>query len=256
MKKIIIIGMIVLAIFLIYLCNMDKKVYYLALGDSLAKGEGPNGTKVKGYTVLVKDYLEERNILETYIDKFADNGKRTTDLINDINDNKKITLKKEIITLQNALIKADLVTLSIGANDILNKINIEQITDYEQIYNYIDESIKDLEKLLKIMREYCKEDIILIGYYNPYPYLNNKKTSDIFDYLNKKYKETSNKYNVTYVEISDLFKENPSFLPNENDIHPSKEAYKEISKEIIAALNKTLLKPWHFKKTSLKYTRY
>ena len=245
MKKIIIIGLIVLSIFLIYLCNMDKKVYYLALGDSLAKGEGPSGTKVKGYTTLVKEYLKEKNILETYIDKFAENGKRTTDLINDINDNKKTKIKNKQITIQNVLIKADLVTLSIGANDILNKINIEEAIDYNQIYNYIDDSNKDLEKLLKLMREYCKEDILLIGYYNPYPYLNNKKTNDIFDYLNKKYKETADKYNVTYIEISDLFKENPNFLPNENDIHPSEEAYKAISNQIITAINKTLLNTWH-----------
>lgn len=220
---------------------MDKKVYYLALGDSLAKGEGPNGKHVKGYTKGVKEYLKKQNILETYIDKFTQNGQRTTDLINEIENNKKIKTKDKEITIQNALIKADLVTISIGANDILNKINVENVIDYNQIYNYIDDLDKDLDKLLKLMRQYCKEDILLIGYYNPYPYLNDKKTSDLFDYLNKKYKNTANKYNVTYVEIDDIFKENPNFLPNENDIHPSEEAYKAISDIIISTINKTVL---------------
>lgn len=246
MKKTIIISFIILSIFLIYLCNMDKKVYYLVLGDSLAKGEGPHGKIVKGYSTNIKNYLKEKNILETYIDKFTENGKRTTDLINDIKLNKKIIINKKQITIQNALIKADLVTLSIGANDILSKINIEQAINYNIIYDYIDQLNKDLDKLLKIIREYCKEDIILIGYYNPYPYLNNKKTNDIFDYLNKKYKITAQKYNIKYLEIDDLFKENPNFLPNENDIHPSEEAYKAISNQIITVINKTLLKTWHF----------
>lgn len=242
MKKLLIFGLIVLSVFLIYLCNMDKKVYYLALGDSLASGDGAYGKKIKGYSDYVADYLKQRNLLETYVDEFARSGYRTTDLINSITDNKKVSINKKQVTLQNALIKADLVTVSIGANDILNKINTELPIDYASLYNYIDDLGDDLEELLSLMREYCKEDIVLIGYYNPYPYLNNVNTDNVFSYLNSKYEKISREYDVIYVEIGTLFKENPQFLPNENDIHPSKEGYKAISGEIISAVNKTLLK--------------
>jgi len=242
MKKILLLGLIFLLVFLIYLCNIDKKVYYLALGDSLAYGEGAYGKKVSGYTSIVKDYLKEQGILEVYVDEFAQSGYRTTDLINDIEDNKKIVKGKKDITIKNALIKADLVTLSIGANDILNKINIENEAPYEKIYDYIDELAIDLEKLLKLMREYSKEDIILIGYYNPYPYLNSNKIDNVFEYLNKKYREVCMEYKIYYVEIDDIFKENPEFLPNDYNIHPSEEAYKAIGNEVIGVINKTLLK--------------
>ena len=241
MKKIMICVLVVLSVFIIYLCNLDKKVYYLALGDSLASGEGAYGKEVKGYSDYVTEYLKNRNLLETCIDNFASDGYRTTDLIKDINDNKKVKVGDKEVTLQNALIKADLVTLSIGANDILNKINLETPIDYSSLYNYIDDLSDDLEELLLLMRQYCKEDIVLIGYYNPYPYLNNKKTDDVFNYLNSKYKKISDENDVYYVEVNTLFKENPQFLPNENDIHPSTEGYKAISGEIISLLNKTLL---------------
>ncbi len=241
MKKILVSCLIVLAVFLIYLCNVDKKVYYLALGDSLASGEGAYGKDTKGYTGYVKDYLKNKNLLETYINKYAEEGYRTTDLLNAIEDNRKITVKDKQITLQNALIKADLVTVSIGANDILNKLNTEEPVDYSQLYNYIDDLTKDLDKLLDLMREYCKEDIVLVGYYNPYPYLNSKKTDNVFSYLNKKYEEICKDHDIIYIEIATMFKENPQFLPNENDIHPSKEGYKAIAGEIITAVNKTLL---------------
>ena len=241
MKKILFIGLIVLLIFLIYLCTVDKKVYYLALGDSLATSEGPNGKKVEGYTIKIKNYLKQKQILETYIDEFAEKGYRTTDLINDIEDNKKTKVNNKNITIQNALIKADLTTISIGANDILNKINIENAIDYSDLYDYIDDLAIDLDKLLKLMREYCKEDIILIGYYNPYPYLNENKTDEVFDYLNKKYKQVCQKHNVHYIQISKIFKNNKEYLPNENDIHPSEKAYEAISDEIIKTINKTLL---------------
>lgn len=242
MKKILIIGLIILTIFIIYLTNIDKKVYYLALGDSLVKGE-----KTKGYSYIIKDYLKEKQILETYINDFAKSGYTTIDLINDIEDNKKI----KNITLQHALIKADLVTISIGANDILNKINIEEPLDYDEIYNYIDDLTIDLEKLLKLIREYCKEDIILIGYYNPYPYLNKKEINRIFNYLNKKYEETAKEYKINYIKIDNIFKNN-NFLENENDIHPSKAGYKAISKEIIKTINKTVLKSWLLNKNRLQ----
>ncbi len=242
MKKIIIFMAIILLVFLIYLCNLDKKVYYLALGDSLAIGEGAYGQKVKSYSAYVSDYFQEKNLLETYVDDFAQSGYRTTDLINAITDNKRVKMGQKLITLQNALIKADLVTVSIGANDILNKLNTEMPIDYNAIYNYIDALAEDLDDLLIIMRQYCKEDIILVGYYNPYPYLSNEHIEEVFNYLNKKYKKVSDNNKVTYVEISTLFKENPNFLPNENDIHPSEAGYKAIAGEIISAVNKTLLK--------------
>ncbi len=242
MKKTLVIVLIILAVFLIYLCNLDKKVYYLALGDSLAKGDGAYGEKIKSYSDYVSEYFKEKKLLETYIDDFAKSGYRTTDLTKAITDNVRVKVGNKLITLQNALIKADLVTVSIGANDILNKINIDKPLNYSEIYNYIDDLSDDLDELLTLLREYCKEDIVLVGYYNPYPSLNNKNTDDIFEYLNTKYKKISKEHNVTYVEISMLFKENPGFLPNEKDIHPSEEGYKAIAGEIISAVNKTLLK--------------
>ena len=53
MKKILIIGLVLLSIFLIYLANMDKKVYYLALGDSLEKFYLNDG-EVYGYSHYIK----------------------------------------------------------------------------------------------------------------------------------------------------------------------------------------------------------
>ena len=46
MKKIIIIALIVFSIFFIYLNTMDKKVYYLALGDSIAAGVNAGAVSV------------------------------------------------------------------------------------------------------------------------------------------------------------------------------------------------------------------
>ena len=38
MKKILVLGIVLLGIFLIYLSTLDKKVYFLSLGDEISQG--------------------------------------------------------------------------------------------------------------------------------------------------------------------------------------------------------------------------
>lgn len=168
MKKILFIGLVLLAVFVIYLCNMDKKVYYVVLGDD-----------VNRYSYFVRNYLKDRDVLERYLDDFSSSSVRISDIINDINVNKKLD---DGTTLKNALIKADLVTLSINIDDIYSK--------EDDVYDYIDELALCLDDLLKLMREYCKEDIVFVGY----------SGSDVISYLNKKFKDVCLDYDVSYVD--------------------------------------------------------
>ena len=240
-KALLIMGIIVLFIFLIYLSTMDKKVYYLALGDSLALGKTPYGNIDYGYTDYIKDYLTEKNLLEKCVNNYADNDYRITDLIRDIIDNKKITINNKEQTLKNALIKADLITLSIGLNDLLYKLNSSFSSDRE-IYNHIDEMMVDMEQLFKLLKEYCKEDIMVLGYYSSILYLKNIDTNKYIKYANEKLKVLCDNYSIHYIEIDSIFKNNSKFLPNPLDTHPSKLGYEAIANEFIKKIDKTLLK--------------
>jgi len=236
MKKIIVIVVILLSVFFIYLNTIDKKVYYLALGDSIAAGVNASGTDNYGYSDYIKTYLENRDLLETYINEFAVSGYRSIDLKRDIEDNKKLIINDKNITLKNALIKADIVTLSIGANDFFYYLN----ANYTDVYDHINESLNDVENLFKLVREYCKEDIIVVGYYTPFENHEKIDTMDeIIKFANKKLEELCNEYDMYFVDVFELFKENP-YLPNPNDIHPSIEGYEAISKEIIKVIDKIL----------------
>jgi hypothetical protein len=53
MKKLLVLGVILLSTFLIYLSTFDRKIYYLSLGDSLALGVTPYG----GYDYGYSDYV-------------------------------------------------------------------------------------------------------------------------------------------------------------------------------------------------------
>ena len=200
MKKILITGLIFLVIFLIYLANMDKKVYYVALGDSLER-EYVSNEEVYGYSYYIKNYLKKDDLLERYSDDFAKADIRITDIIKDINNNAKITTNKGSFSLKNALIKADLITVNISSNDVFNKLKGNNIV-YNDVYDYIDDLAYDLDNLFKLMREYCKEDIVMVGPYNPFSDSSDKL--DVYEYFNEKYKDVCEEYDIIYVDLSDI----------------------------------------------------
>jgi lysophospholipase L1-like esterase len=248
MKKTIIFILIIGIPIMIYLMTVDNKVYYLALGDSLAAGQNPYGGTSYGYTDYVSDYLKGKNKLSFYTKKFAISGYRTTDLINDINQNKYVLIDNKKISIKHALTKADVITLSIGANDLFYKMGITNIDfayyNSANLNKYVDEVILDIEKLAVLIRKYCKEDIILVGYYNPLWNMRKiyaKDLDPIFVYANEKLKVLSKKYNLYYADIHKLFEKNKDFLPNPLDIHPSNEGYSAISKEVIKIINAKVL---------------
>lgn len=237
MKKIIIISIVGLIIFLIYLTAADKKIYYVALGDELSLNINNNN-----YSQTISEYLTANNKLEIFVNQFSKDNYHITDIINDIKNNKKININNKSKTIKNALIKADLLTLSIGINDITSKINIKNLNlsnDYNFLYDDIDEIVSDLDILLNLLRQYCKEDIMLVGIYYPFKIQNND-LADIFLYANNKFKETTKKYNINYIDIHNLFIENSEYLTE--NIYPSVEGYNIIAEQIIVTINNTLLK--------------
>ena len=169
----LLIGFIITAIFLlvIFFITKDKKVYYLSMGDSLAAGQTPNNTIEESYGDYIASYLKDKEMLEFYTKDFAKSGYRSIDLLNDLNNNKETEVDGKKITIKNALIKADLVTVSIGANDLFYKLNIGNkfdMNEFDDIYTYVDETISDVDKLLYELRKSCKEQIMVFGFYNPF----------------------------------------------------------------------------------------
>ena len=239
-------GIILVSIFFI---TRDNKIYYLSLGDSLAAGQTPYKTIDLSYSDYVSEYLKDKNKLKFYTKKFAKSGYRSFDLLNDLKNNKKIKIGKKEITIKHALIKADLVTLSIGSNDLFYKLNIGEEFDldkYDDIYKYVDESFVDINKLLYELRKSCKEQIMVLGFYNPlsnYSSTYALEIEPIIKYANEKMEDLTSKYDMTFIDLHDTFYANDEYLPNFLEIHPTKEGYKAISDVIISSINeKTLAK--------------
>lgn len=183
-KMLLFLVLTVVFIFLINIANEDKEIYYVNIDT----------TNRMKYNDKIVNKIKKKNKLEKYINYFSKKDYRTTDLIKDIEDNKKINNQ----TIQNALIKSDILTLYVGINDINYKIN----NNKEELYEYTDQVLDDIEKLLKLIRDYSKEKIYVIGYDN------NKGISynEYFNYTNKRLKSICEEYRINFVRKGNILK--------------------------------------------------
>jgi len=249
LKKIIILLLIFIIVFTIYILNIDKKIDYIALGDSLAAGQNPYNQIGYGYPDYVANYLEENKLLKNYTKDYAQSGYKISDILKDIDENKKITIDGNSKGIKEVLRESELLTVSIGANDILSKLgttglNVD-LTEISAISNYIDDTMADLEDLIKTVQKYFKKNMVLVGYYNPLAATSSeycRVLEPLFTKMNKQMKKLSQEYDIYYVEIYEIFKENPEYLPNPNDIHPSNKGYQVIASSVIDIIERNIIK--------------
>ena len=123
-KTIIILLTIVFITFLIYVFNQDEKMYILSLGNS-------NIYEKPSYIDKLCQELSNKNLLEENINVTTE----INNILNDIKENKKIQGK----LMKNHLIKADIIFIT-------------TLSDKD-----------NLNDLIKIIKKYSKEQIILIG---------------------------------------------------------------------------------------------
>jgi len=238
-KKTIIFSFIILVIFLTYVFFHDTKLNYVVIGDSLAAGQNPYGEKSGyGYADYIRDYLEENGRLKQYVKGFAVSGYTTDDVLADLSTNKKLLQDGHEVNLRQLLRESDIVTVSVGANDFMRGLSIDNLNlnDSKAYIEKIDGIMDNVKKTLVELRKYAKNQIIVIGYYNPFPLLYRSYESaldEIFEYADQEYEGLCALYDVEYVSVYHLFKENSDFLPNPFDIHPNLQGYKAIANSVI-----------------------
>lgn len=238
-KKLIVFCLLCFVIYLIYSCFHTNKINYLSLGDSLSLGINAYGDVSYGYSDYLALYLDRKQVLGGYSKDFSISGSRISDLQHQLDTNQHITVNDSDLSLKKCLRESDLVTLSIGANDLISAINMSTIDietlQEEDIIKIIDDLDKNLKQLFKELRKYAKKEIIFIGYY--YPYQEPSLMIDrMFSYLNDKLEDSCTKYDITYINTYYGFKNNPSFLPNPTNIHPGPDGYQAIANLIVKKL--------------------
>lgn len=243
LKKLLFCAFMCIIIYLIYATFASKQFTYISLGDSLALGENAYGDVQYGYSDYIASYLKRNDLLAFYSKDFAKSGARIQDVSNMILKNETIVMEKERYVLTELLRNADLVTLSIGANDVLSELALTSLdlslVKEEVLLEKVDKTIEELDALLMLLKKSTRGEVLLIGYYNPFN--ENAKVKRIFSYFENAYQEVARKHHVTYIQTSTLFKNHSDYLLNPFNIHPGSKGYSAIANQVITYLEENLL---------------
>lgn len=230
MKKIISILILFLSCYFIYNLTIDNELFYLSIGDGIAKGITDDGNISKyNYTDSIKYYLTSKNKLKGFNNSFVDKDYRITDLLRIIKYKEEIVVNNDHISINELLKKADIVTISLGMNELYYKI----LVDNNNIYSYIDGMLSDMELLLKEVDRYNHKKVIVLGYYNTTD--NNK---DIFNYVNYKLKNIVNKRGFEFVDVDKIINNNTNYFTNNTNFYLNNGGYQKISQIIVEKINK------------------
>jgi lysophospholipase L1-like esterase len=206
--------------------ELDKDHFdYVALGDSLAAGKTPYGTgHDKGYV----DYLVDRFEQSQYnveFNNYGVSGYTTTDIINELYNPTNAKLQKSIE-------EAELVTIDIGANDLLPVIRL----DPRQAPAALESIGKNLFLILQRIDELNPNTkVYVMGYYNPFPYLPEEQQAQLLpllDALNETIETIAKQNGDIFIPTAKVIKkQEKEYIPNPADIHLSLEGYQTLAKE-------------------------
>ncbi len=224
MKKVLLILILFLSCYVIYKYTVNDDIYYISIGDSLALGTNQKQAIGYGFSDYIKDYISENKKLKGYSKTFANNNYRITDLIRIIEYNETKTVDGQEISLNRLLKQADIITLSVGMNELYYKIT----TNTDNIYSYMNEMLIDMKELLEHINKFNHKKVFVLGYYNV-----TGKNQDIFSYINYELKELVMEEGFEYIDLAKIFDNNPIFFENSINFIPNNNGYQKISQIIV-----------------------
>lgn len=235
--KLIILILVIVTIFIIYKTTNNNNTNYTSLGDGFAIGKNSYGEINYGYSDYIRDYLEENKKLNTYIKEFSSTDMSIDKLYSNIVTNQNIKIKSKEINIKHTLRETSILTMSIGLNDLIYKLSIEENLTDRKVDAITEEIGKNFDSLIKEIRKYYPHKIYLVGYYT---------TDESNIYLKRGIQRLNRIYSsnedIIYIDIQKIFNNNKKLLSNPQSIYPNTKGYKVISNEIIAKMTKKLEK--------------
>lgn len=226
--KLIVLLLAVSSIYLIYNLNNKNNITYISIGDSLSLGENSYGATNYGYSDYFKDYLEKNNLLATYNKTYTSKTKTINDLYKEVLLDDQTLIDNNSYNLKRLLRDSEIVSLSIGLNDLIFEYSLKngQITEYEED-RIINTVFNNYKNLIEEIKKYYHYPIYIIGYYE-----NNTKYDYLIRKLNNRYKNYCEEENDIYIDTS-FISNNKIYFDNPSSYYPNNLAYKKISQKMI-----------------------
>ena len=211
---------------IIYNIYKEKGIYYLALGEL------PKDQYRYEYQDYVIDYFKENKMLKRYNKNFLRENYNTETFLDLINNSETSINEGEKETITKAIDRSNLITISLGNNELEEIINKnKRMINYKEI----DNIFINYDKILSKIRLLTKTPIIIIGYFNTY----DKEDSNIdktYIYAESKLNDFLEYENTYIIKLYNEFK-NSIYTEKLDKISPSIEGYKYISNKIIEIYN-------------------
>jgi len=234
-----------------------QPIDYLAIGDSLAAGVSPNNELGKGYADYLSVAMMEIGALKTYNKGFSYPGYKTTDVLNDIKLNVTkdiygIGFEEKTAKLHQSIKDAEVITISVGANDILPLFKQDPTTgkaiiDQKMALTTLQHVGTNYKTIMAQINEINPDaQVYVMGYYNPFPYLSEDLQpllKQLLDMLNKAITTGLVGTQAIFVPTGDLIASDyKTYLPNPENIHLSEAGYKKVTEQFWT--NMLLANPW------------
>lgn len=220
-KKLIIITLLgTLITIIIYNFTIDNRLRLLALGDGLANGMTAYNVSGYSYNDYIKDEFKRNNQIHNYNNVFTKKDLTVAELIRMINNNESNKQNNEIITIQQAIAEANVITVAIGLDELANQ-SLNNTLNKKVINNYFSE----LNILLQQLRKYNREKIIVIGLYKAYEL-------DDMEYINKEIQKVAIKNKCKFVDISKVVQNDEYYFDN-TSYYLNYKGHKKISDEVL-----------------------
>ena len=231
-KKALFYLIIVLLVVMIYSFTKTNKINYVVIGDSISGSRNEYNELQYGYSNYIEDYLKSNNRLESYYN-YSKNTYNVQNLIDDIENNKSDNIKR-------LLRESDLVTMTIGMLDISQMIvKYNSSLDYDSFYLESNYFLRRLVDVVLLVKKYAKNNVIAIGFYNPFP--NSSLKSDIdkmITDINERYKRICKENNVVFIDIFCIFENSNAYSNSKDNINISNVSQRKIFEIIKIKLNK------------------
>ena len=177
----------------------QKRLNYVAIGDSLTEGVGDQ-TNQGGFIPLLSNAISEISDVNVVSQNFGVAGNTSTQIY------KRMTKEKKI---QSAIKKADVITITVGGNDVMKVIRT-QLTNLTE--NSFEKPAQTYQKQLTEIFDFIRDNnpnaqVYVLGIYNPF-YLNFPditEMQDIINHWNQTTQETiAQQKQMYFVPINDL----------------------------------------------------
>lgn len=227
----------------------SSKLNYVALGDSLAEGMTPYGKISESYTNMIADRMKEENGLGSFSKDFAVSGYTTANVLSDMKGN----VRRNGTTIRKMIARADIITISAGANDMLKTVRINPAggsLDYdkeeaEKSLRSAGRNLVEIQKMIQALNPEAK--VYVMGYYNSFPYLPKEQqpaVSYLLNDLNHNIQKSTVECGTTFVKtLAEIGEDKRKYLPNPQNIHLSLAGYERVAGQFWQRMQGAVLLP-------------